>query len=161
MLPEKIEVQKYIHKITGRVMTAVEAFDENGVSIGHVLANTSDIDGQEQAGVYEFLVATEGQGLGPQLLRRLTALLGPGVQMHSAIDHEESELILDGDGWFDQAKINLGIKITDNDYLHEIPIVRIYERGGFTVEYINFEESPDQELFAILHAITGESSDVL
>ncbi|OGG04787.1 hypothetical protein A2Z33_05745 [Candidatus Gottesmanbacteria bacterium RBG_16_52_11] len=80
---------------------------------------------------------------GGELLGAFSATLEPATRVIATVDHHNSLLVLKASGYLDSAFRDPSVRITDPEFLVMVPMVRLAESGGFTVNAIGFEREGD------------------
>lgn len=77
------------------------------------------------------------QGYGSAVIRKFVEDVGPGKLVYSSVVHEPTLRELERQGWLEQAKERGEIlKITDQEVLRSLPVVRFLEKGRIAVNFL-------------------------
>jgi GNAT superfamily N-acetyltransferase len=151
---ESIRYQK--HDFKDKDSGSEEIYSAIGYN-GEVIGNLWVQSGQKPVWITDISVEERWQhrGVGKALMQELASKLGPGVEVWGSIEHEESRLYLEENGYIDKAKSDPNFVINDPDKLNSIPIVRFRNHSGFPVERIEFEiDEKYGTVFALMVSIT-------
>src|SRR5690349_11827998 len=72
----------------------------------------------------------ERQGVATQLIRRMVDILGPGIPISSVVINDETQKMVQDLGYYEQARANGAVEITDRTIIDNLPIVKVRTAGG-------------------------------